>query len=413
MQLWRRNFRFVWLNNCITAIGMMAFLPLFPLHLRELGITGAEARIWSGVLFAGAPLVAAFFSPFWGALGDRVGRRIMMVRSNVAIALCVALMAWADSPWTLLLLRILQGMGSGFIAPSLTLVSVSAPAGEQGRVAGLLHTAVLAGGVMGPLLGGWIGDVHSFRAVFVVCASLNVVALFVTLAYVREPTAERGEGPAPAQRALSWRDLGFKVFRDVGALLSAGPLRSVLVSVFAVRLGIGLVEPVLALFVESMPDASETALATMAGLVAGAAWIPPLLLCTWLGRIGDRVGHGPLLLVCAAGGCVTYLAQAFADSLWVLYAFRFLSGAFVAGVFPAAYGLASSHSDVSTRGGAFGMTFSSLILANGLGACVGGALAAAVGLRLLFGVSAALMALAVVRLAVRARRERNVALQVR
>ena len=36
---WRRNFVLVWINNFITALGMMAFLPLFPLYLQELGIT--------------------------------------------------------------------------------------------------------------------------------------------------------------------------------------------------------------------------------------------------------------------------------------------------------------------------------------------------------------------------------------
>ena len=74
MQLWRRNLILVWINNFITAVGMMAFLPLFPLYLQEVGVTDpAQVRIWSGVLVAGAPMTAVVMGPIWGA--NRSSRR--------------------------------------------------------------------------------------------------------------------------------------------------------------------------------------------------------------------------------------------------------------------------------------------------------------------------------------------------
>ena len=72
----------------------------------------------------------------------------MLLRANLAIVVFVGLMSLATSPFTLLALRLIQGIFSGFIAPSLTLVSVQTPADRQGRVAGLLHTSFLAGGVL-------------------------------------------------------------------------------------------------------------------------------------------------------------------------------------------------------------------------------------------------------------------------
>src|SRR5204863_5307252 len=96
----------------------------FPTLLRELGLTDRnEIAVWAGVLFGAAPLSAALMSPIWGALGDRYGRRLMVLRSLVAITVFVGAMAFATSTWHLLLLRLLQGVFSGYSAPSLTLVS--------------------------------------------------------------------------------------------------------------------------------------------------------------------------------------------------------------------------------------------------------------------------------------------------
>ena len=134
MSPWKRTYWSGWTANLIASIGMMSFLPFFPSLLGELGLTGkTELAVWSGLVFGAAPLSATVMSPIWGALGDRVGRKIMVLRSMVAIALFVGLMGFAETPMQLLLLRVGQGIFSGFIPPSITLVSVGAPADRQGR----------------------------------------------------------------------------------------------------------------------------------------------------------------------------------------------------------------------------------------------------------------------------------------
>ena len=87
----------------------------------------AAIKVWTGLIVGAAPFVAAFMSPIWGALGDRVGRKLMVMRALAAIGLFVGAMGFAQSPWQLLVLRVMQGVFSGFIPPSITLVSVGAP----------------------------------------------------------------------------------------------------------------------------------------------------------------------------------------------------------------------------------------------------------------------------------------------
>ena len=72
--------------NLLAGIGMMSFLPFFPSLLEELGLSGRdEVAIWSGLIFGAAPLAATVASPLWGALGDRFGRKLMLVRSLLGI----------------------------------------------------------------------------------------------------------------------------------------------------------------------------------------------------------------------------------------------------------------------------------------------------------------------------------------
>ena len=128
-----------------------------------------EIALWAGFCYGAAPFSAALTSPLWGVLGDRVGRKIMVVRSLLAITVFVGLMYFARTPMQLLVLRVLQGAFSGFAAPSLTLVSVGAPLGEQGRLSGALQTAMAAGTVLGPVLGAilvpWVGCADVFLVV--------------------------------------------------------------------------------------------------------------------------------------------------------------------------------------------------------------------------------------------------------
>ncbi len=426
MQSWKRNFYLVWANNFVTGVGMMAFIPLFPLYLRELGVTDPGAvSAWAGVIFAGAPLTAACMGPLWGALGDRVGRKPMMLRANLSIALFVGSMAFAGSPLQLLLLRLGQGFFSGFMAPSVTLVSVATPMERQGRVMGLLHTALLAGGIVGPLLGGYVADNFGLRWVFAVTSCLSLLAATMTALFVREvphdaaaaspdrgPSADAadpaGEQPAPAPRPrLTLGSLLRGAWSDIGVLVRTGPLRSILVVVFAVRFGAALIDPILALYVETLEGFDADRLATTAGFVFGLTSVAALIFTPVWGRVGDSLGASRALGICATGAGLAYLAQAFVTHVDALAALRFLSGSFVAGIFPAAYAATARHSSVERRGSAYGVTFSSLIFANALGPASGGLLAARFGLRRVMLLASLLMLGAALHVIVRSIRRRR------
>jgi len=110
-------------------------MPFLPLYVETLGVTGHESlNMWSGLVFSITFLFSAIASPFWGSLADRKGRKIMLLRSALGMAIVMALMGLATNIWQFLVLRALLGLLGGFVpnanalnSPRARAVHVAAP----------------------------------------------------------------------------------------------------------------------------------------------------------------------------------------------------------------------------------------------------------------------------------------------
>ena len=89
--------------------------PIMPLLLPELGVETASAvDLWAGILNGVTSFVAAFASPVWGRVADRRGRKLMLLRSSLAIGVFTALMGVAANVWQFFAFRALMGVFAGF-----------------------------------------------------------------------------------------------------------------------------------------------------------------------------------------------------------------------------------------------------------------------------------------------------------
>lgn len=387
MPTWKRTFAAVWLANTVTAIGMMAFLPFFPSQLEHLGLTDrGEIATWAGVLYGAAPLFAALSSPLWGALGDRVGRRVMILRSMLAITLFVGAMSFATSPWELLALRIAQGLFSGFVAPSITLVSVQAPAEAQSRVSGWLQTSMVLGAILGPLAGELLRAELGVGEVYLGVAVLSLVAALLVFCFAHEDASlRRSDGrrlaPLGALRTL---------VRDVGELRGNAALRASMLLLFCLQFGMGATNPLLELHVRDVETWFRWLEPSTAALFFSMSAANLVSMPLW-GRLGDRHGAYPSLRICAALCAVALLAQGLAPSYEALLLARVLFGAAMAGSAPLAFGVAAAESSASQRGGAIGVVFAARAFAIAVASMAGGAISVLVGVRGLFLGSAGLL----------------------
>ena len=386
MQNWKRTYWAVWVANFITATGMMSFLPFFPRHLESLGLTErSDIELWTGLVFGAAPLAAAVMTPVWGALGDRIGRKAMVARAMFAITIFVGGMSFVTTPQGLFFMRLGQGVFSGFVAPSITLVSVSAPADKQGRITGSLQTAIALGAVIGPLLGGILAADVGMGVIFRVVAVAAALGALLVLFLAKEDAGARQK---VSRLERTPRALLQAAVSDLKAAFAIRELRGVVVFLFFLQFGMGITNPLMELFVRDVLGGDSPDVARVTGSLFSSMALINLFAMPWWGSYGDKVGHSKALGLCSLLASLALGLHAVVPTIALLFIVRMFLGAGMAGASPCAYGLAATELPVERRGGGMGLVFSSRTLALSLSAMCGGWLSEWVGIRGLFVVGA-------------------------
>jgi DHA1 family multidrug resistance protein-like MFS transporter len=359
--------------------GMNLVVPFLPLYVRELGVTDpADLALWSGFAFSGTFMAAFIATPFWGIMGDRYGRKAMVVRAIWGLGLSQILIGLSQNAAQLVLFRIVQGVISGFIASALALVSTNTPKERIGYAIGILQSATSAGMVLGPFVGGLLADLIGFRAIFFVTASLCIIGGFVVLFGVKELVRGYDE------------ERKYSVPSNFRLMLTDPRLRLVAVGLVVGQMAVLMIEPLFALFIEGFGTQTEY-LATLAGGIVSIAGLFMVISAPWWGRRNDRVGYRRNMTLAFGVVAATYVGHALVADLVQLSALRAVLGFFRGGILPALYALTSLHSPPERRGGMMAIASSLTLFGNMLGPTMGGFIAGHLGIRTSFYVVALLL----------------------
>jgi MFS transporter, DHA1 family, multidrug resistance protein len=372
MELWRKNLYSVWSAQFITGIGLNMVMPFLPLYLRDLGVDGDQSlKIWSGVVFSSAFLVSACMQPLWGILGDRVGRKPMIVRAMFGLSLAHILMGFAQSPPQLLMCRLFQGCFAGFLAPSLALVSSSTPAQKTGYALGTLQMALISSLILGPFLGGVLIHFMGARPIFFLTGALCLCGALVVLRFVKEPFE-----PSMERKKAELRDN----FRSV---FYTPELRNLFFLLLLIQFSLFFVAPFLTLYVEFLGVQQEN-VGLMSGAVFGVTGVTSALTSQFWGRRADQVGYRKVLRI-ALIGMIAFLApMAIVTDACQLLVCRAGMGLFVSGTVPIINSIVRHSTKESERGGIYGIFQSGFLIGNMIGPLAGGGLAALLGMRVIF-----------------------------
>src|SRR5882757_6948759 len=185
---WRQT---LWAMVGIQFVMTAAFsmlTPILPLFLPALGVESEAAiDIWAGVLNGITSLVAAFASPLWGQVADRHGRKLMLLRSSLAIGLFTALMGAAGNVWQFFAFRALMGVFAGFCSAAIALVASQVPERRLGYALGWLSSGQMVGSLIGPVLGGILADLTgSYRIPFYITSAVTFSGLGLVWFVVKE-----------------------------------------------------------------------------------------------------------------------------------------------------------------------------------------------------------------------------------
>ncbi|AEF45425.1 major facilitator superfamily MFS_1 [Serratia sp. AS12] len=379
MEAWKLNLISVWLGCFFTGLAMSQILPFLPLYIEQLGVSGHQSlSIWSGLVFSGTFLVSALVSPLWGSLADRKGRKLMLLRASLGMAIVIVLQGMVTHVYQLFALRALMGLTSGYIPNAMALVASQVPRDKSGWALGTLSTGPVSGVIVGPLLGGLMADHLGLRVVFFVTAGLMFVSFLITLFLIKERHIE-----VKKANRLS----GKAVFQSL-------PYPTLIVTLFISTLMIQLanssISPILTLFIKDLSGDSGN-IAFISGMIAAVPGIAALISAPRLGRLGDRIGTARILM--AALGLTTLL---FAIMAWVqtplqLGILRFLLGFADGALMPAVQTLLLKYSSDQVTGRIFGYNQSFMYLGNVVGPLIGSSVSALMGFRWVFAVTAVLV----------------------
>ncbi|MEW6282728.1 MAG: MFS transporter, partial [Candidatus Eremiobacterota bacterium] len=135
----------------LSIAGLEMGLPFLPAYFEELGVRGESNLLWwSGLAQAVTFLASLACTPLWGRLGDRIGRKRMLVRAHLGLAAALALLSLARTPLEATLARIAHGALSGLAPAALALVAEGRRSKQ--RMA-WVQSSLAAGAMLGPLAG--------------------------------------------------------------------------------------------------------------------------------------------------------------------------------------------------------------------------------------------------------------------
>ncbi|QBC03996.1 multidrug efflux MFS transporter [Enterobacter cloacae] len=396
MESWKVNLISVWFGCFFTGLAISQILPFLPLYVSQLGVTSHEAlSMWSGLTFSVTFLVSAIVSPMWGSLADRKGRKLMLLRASLGMAIAILLQAFATNVWQLFFLRAVMGLTSGYIPNAMALVASQVPRERSGWALSTLSTAQISGVIGGPLLGGFLADHVGLRAVFIITAILLVVSFLVTLFLIKE-----GGRPVISK---SERLSGKAVF---ASLPYPGLMISLFVTTMVIQLCNGSVGPILALFIKSMePDSNN--IAFLSGMIAAVPGVSALISAPRLGKLGDRIGTARILMATLIFAVVLFFAMSFVTSPLQLGVLRFLLGFADGAMLPAVQTLLVKYSSDQVTGRIFGYNQSFMYLGNVAGPLIGASVSAMAGFRWVFAATAIVVLINIIQLAIALRRRRH------
>src|SRR5579863_601622 len=142
----------------------------------------------------GYTLALATVIPLSGWIADRFGTKRLYMGSIAMFVLgsCLSGLAWSSA--TIILFRILQGLGGGMVMPAgMTILTRAAGPGRLGRVMAIMGVPMLLGPILGPIIGGWLVTDVSWRWIFFINLPIGIVALVLASRILPRDVAQHSQ----------------------------------------------------------------------------------------------------------------------------------------------------------------------------------------------------------------------------
>ncbi|KRL94659.1 MFS transporter [Limosilactobacillus equigenerosi] len=339
---WRQTFIVLWLGCFITGMGFSMTMPFISLFINELGhFSHFQLNLYSGLAFAMTFISQALISPYWGALADQKGRKLMCLRAAGVMAITIFATGLSTNVWMIITLRFIQGIFSGYISNATALMAGETPHNRSGRVMTAMMTAGVTGNLIGPLLGGTLSGWFGYRIPFFITGGLMFLVFILTATLVTEHFT-------PITKAT------MKPMREIIDELPNVRLIGVMfITTMIIQASVMSINPIVSLYVKQLMH-NHGNISFVAGVVAATPGLGTLIASSRVGRTMDHLGPQIVLLTGLAVATVLFIPMVFVTNPWQLAFWRFLLGLANAALTPAVQTILT----LDTPADAFGRIFS-------------------------------------------------------
>lgn len=378
LEPWERTLYAVAAAQFIALGGGNLVFPFMPFYVEDLGIHDeGQIALWSGLLGTATGSMLFIFSPIWGSLADRYGRKPLLLRAYIGALVTMTLQGMAQNVWQLLILRGLQGVFVGTIPAATALVASSVPRQRVAYALGVLQMALFSSQFVGPLAGGALAASIGIRPTFFFTGAFYIVSFLLVWTVVDE----QFEPPAEEDR------VGF--VSSLRLVAERKPLLALIGVVFFLNVGPPFVRPVIPILVDTFD--SSLGAESLSGIAFAALASTSAVAALMASRISDRIGYryGLALVTLAAG--LAYLPVAMANNVPALIVSIGVVGLCSGAMIPIANSLIAGWAPPGRQASAFGLVGSAMALAFAVAPLTGGVVASGMGVHASFVVVGALM----------------------
>lgn len=358
--IWKKNLFVLSIAVFIAGIAFSEIMPFLSLYINTLGnFSHQQLNFWSGIVYSGTFIVSAVVSPWWGKLADKKGRKPMILRAGIGMSVVIACMGLVQNVWQLLLLRMLQGVFAGFISNSNALVATETPKTNSGQALGTIASATTAGTLLGPLVGGALTSIFSYRITFMITGGLLLLCSILVLFFVHEDDFK----PVTAKKLD-------KASGVIKSLRSPHLIFGLLLTTLIIQAANNSINPIVSLYVRQLLNGHDNVV-FISGVIAALPGIATFLVATRFGALGDKIGTHKIIVAGFIAASIFFFLTAFVRNTVELGILRFLVGFSDACLFPQVQTMLTKNSPAAVTGRIFSWNQSAMYIGNIVGPLLG------------------------------------------
>lgn len=358
--IWKKNLFVLSIAVFIAGIAFSEIMPFLSLYINTLGnFSHQQLNFWSGIVYSGTFIVSAVVSPWWGKLADKKGRKPMILRAGIGMSVVIACMGLVKNVWQLLLLRMLQGVFAGFISNSNALVATETPKTNSGQALGTIASATTAGTLLGPLVGGALTSIFSYRITFMITGGLLLLCSILVLFFVHEDDFK----PVTAKKLD-------KASGVIKSLRSPHLIFGLLLTTLIIQAANNSINPIVSLYIRQLLNGHGNVV-FISGVIAALPGIATFLVASRFGALGDKIGTHKIIVAGFIAASIFFFLTAFVRNTVELGILRFLVGFSDACLFPQVQTMLTKNSPAAVTGRIFSWNQSAMYIGNIVGPLLG------------------------------------------